>query len=136
MNFFKRTVFDGEQNGMSFFNAKCSIIWAVWSMTMPLLVHSTVISNVNLIFETFNPISMVQFYEFNDKEFNISDGCIQDMFLYLDGLHRDIFWAVKCESIINFGFLLWSLEFKVVFGVLLLGKLMFFFYWTYGGSIV
>lgn len=64
------------------------------------LVHiseSTIISNVNLIFETFNPISMVQFYEFNDKEYNITDSCIQDMFLYLDGLHRDIFWAVKCK---------------------------------------
>lgn len=60
------------------------------------LVRSTVISNLNLIFETFNPISMVQFYEFNDKGYNITDSCIQDMFLYLDGLHRDIFWAVKC----------------------------------------
>ncbi len=82
-----------------FFKAKLIFVWVILSLTsMPLLlVHSTIISNVNLIFETFNPISMVQFYEFNDKEYNITDSCIQDMFLYLDGLHRDIFWAVKCE---------------------------------------
>lgn len=79
-----------------FFKAKDIIAWMIVSISNPLLVHSTIISNVNLIFETFNPISMVQFYEFNDKEYNITDSCIQDMFLYLDGLHRDIFWAVKC----------------------------------------
>lgn len=76
-----------------FFKIKPIIIWMIVLMSMP--VHSTIISNLNLIFETFNPISMVQFYEFNDKGYNITDGCIQDMFLYLDGLHRDIFWAVK-----------------------------------------
>ncbi len=79
-----------------FLEAKQLMVWMTVSILMrPSIVHSTIISNVNLIFETFNPISMVQFYEFNDKEFNITDSCIQDMFLYLDGLHRDIFWAVK-----------------------------------------
>lgn len=85
-----------------FFKSKHIIIWMILS-----LVHYSepiIISNVNLIFETFNPISMVQFYEFNDKEYNITDSCIQDMFLYLDGLHRDIFWAVKCLYICVFSY--------------------------------
>lgn len=58
---------------------------------------ATLISNMNLVFETFNPVSMVRFFEFNDKGWNISAACIQDMFYYLDGLHRDIGWAVKCK---------------------------------------
>lgn len=77
------------------FKVKRVIIWMTVLLMSMSLVRSTIISNINLIFETFNPISMVQFYEFNDKEYNITDSCIQDMFLYLDGLHRDIFWAVK-----------------------------------------
>lgn len=63
------------------------------------IVSSTIISNLNLMFETFNPLSMVRFFEFNDKGWNISSGCIQDMFLYLDGLHKDVLWAVKCKKI-------------------------------------
>lgn len=57
---------------------------------------ATVISNLNVIFETFGPVSMVRFFEFNDVGWNISEKCIKDMFLYLDGLHKDIAWAVKC----------------------------------------
>lgn len=57
---------------------------------------ATVISNLNVIFETFGPLSMVRFFEFNDVGWNISEKCIKDMFLYLDGLHKDILWAVKC----------------------------------------
>lgn len=72
-----------------------SVLFVVFWSTTP--ATSTLISNLNLIFETFNPISMVRFFEFNDKGWNITDGCIQDMFVYLDGLHKDIFWAVKCK---------------------------------------
>lgn len=57
---------------------------------------ATVISNLNVIFETFGPLSMVRFFEFNDVGWNISEKCIKDMFLYLDGLHKDVLWAVKC----------------------------------------
>lgn len=39
---------------------------------------------------------MVRFFEFNDVGWNISEKCIKDMFLYLDGLHKDMLWAVKC----------------------------------------
>lgn len=56
----------------------------------------TVISNLNVIFETFAPLSMVRFFEFNDIGWNITEKCIKDMFLYLDGLHKDMLWAVKC----------------------------------------
>jgi len=58
-------------------------------------VHGTAISNLNLIFETFSPSSMVRFFEFNDVGWNITEKCIKDMFLYLDSLHKDILWAVK-----------------------------------------
>lgn len=67
------------------------IVMGVWH------VNATTISNLNVIFETFQPMSMVRFYEFNDVGWNISEKCIKDMFLYLDGLHKDILWAVKCE---------------------------------------
>ncbi|XP_055303582.1 nose resistant to fluoxetine protein 6-like [Sitodiplosis mosellana] len=56
---------------------------------------ATVISNLNVIFETFGPLSMVRFFEFNDIGWNITEKCIKDMFLFLDGLHKDIKWAVK-----------------------------------------
>lgn len=69
----------------------CSIV------TWPPRLSATLISNVNLVFETFDPVSMVRFFEFNDKGWNISGGCIQDMFYYLDGLHRDVGWAMRCE---------------------------------------
>lgn len=57
---------------------------------------TTVISNLNVIFETFGPLSLVRFFEFNDVGWTISEKCIKDMFLYLDGLHKDVLWAVKC----------------------------------------
>lgn len=59
------------------------------------LSGGTVISNLNVIFETFAPLSMVRFFEFNDVGWTISEKCIKDMFLYLDGLHKDVLWAVK-----------------------------------------
>lgn len=61
------------------------------------LIACTVISNLNVIFETFSPLSMVRFFEFNDNGWNITEDCIKDMFLYLDALHKDVLWAVKCK---------------------------------------
>lgn len=61
-------------------------------------VASTVISNLNVVFETFSPLSMVRFFEFNDNGWNITEDCIKDMFLYLDALHKDVLWAVKCMT--------------------------------------
>lgn len=68
----------------------------VLALTIINQTTATVISNLNVIFETFGPVSMVRFFEFNDVGWNISEKCIKDMFLYLDGLHKDIAWAVKC----------------------------------------
>lgn len=72
-----------------------NLVLFVTLLTLTTTARSTLISNLDLVFETFNPISMVRFFEFNDKGWNISTGCIQDMFLYLDGLHKDVFWALK-----------------------------------------
>lgn len=68
------------------------ILWCILVST----ISATVISNLNVIFETFGPLSMVRFFEFNDVGWNITEKCIKDMFLYLDGLHKDVLWAVKC----------------------------------------
>lgn len=72
--------------------------------------QSTVISNLNLIFETFAPFSMVRFFEFNDIGWNITENCIKDMFLYLDALHKDVQWAIKCQ----FKFTYFSIIFIVI----------------------
>lgn len=85
------------------FNVKWTII--ILFSTTVLQIRGTTISNLNVIFETFQPLSMVRFYEFNDVGWNISEKCIKDMFLYLDGLHKDILWAVRCEYIFIFLFL-------------------------------
>lgn len=68
--------------------------------------HGTSISNLNVIFETFSPTSMVRFFEFNDVGWNITEKCIKDMFLYLDGLHKDILWAAKRKLLRNCFFFL------------------------------
>lgn len=76
---------------------RCLTIGAVfWCILVSTAVNGTVISNLNVIFETFGPLSMVRFFEFNDIGWNITEKCIKDMFLYLDGLHKDVLWAVKC----------------------------------------
>lgn len=82
------------------FHASFSLVGLLIVGTMASGAGATLISNLNLLFETFNPLSMVRFFEFNDKGWNISSGCIQDMFLYLDGLHKDTRWAVKCKSVL------------------------------------
>lgn len=79
------------------FNVKWTII-ILFSTTVSQICGTT-ISNLNVIFETFQPLSMVRFYEFNDVGYEISEKCIKDMFLYLDGLHKDILWAVRCKYI-------------------------------------
>lgn len=55
------------------------------------------IFSVNSLFEVFSPISLVRFFEFSDQGWNISEGCIKDMYVYLDGLQTDKLWAMKCK---------------------------------------
>lgn len=61
------------------------------------LVDGVVIPHLNYLFETFTPYSMVRFFEFSDIGWNISEKCIKDMYLYLDGLQKDVPWAIKCK---------------------------------------
>ena len=56
-----------------------------------------IISGISYIFETFNPYSMLRFFEFSDRGWNISEYCLQDMFLFLEGLRKGELWAVKCK---------------------------------------
>lgn len=56
------------------------------------------IANVNYVFETFSPKSLVRFFEFNDFGFNISANCIKDLYVYLDALQKDLMWAFKRKS--------------------------------------
>lgn len=57
----------------------------------------TPIYSINSVFEVFSPMSMVRFFEFSDQGWNISEGCIKDMYIYLDGLQKDQPWALKCK---------------------------------------
>lgn len=76
---------------------KTIILSAILNVLIASEVNGTSISNLNVIFETFSPTSMVRFFEFNDIGWNMSEKCIKDMFLYLDGLHKDVLWATKRE---------------------------------------
>lgn len=50
-------------------------------------VHATTqISNVNYQFELFTPKSLIRFFDFNEGgSVFLSDFCIRDLYLYLDG---------------------------------------------------
>lgn len=55
------------------------------------------ITKINSVFEVFNPIAMVKFFEFSDKGWNISKTCVRDMFWYLEAIQQDYLWPIKCE---------------------------------------
>lgn len=55
-------------------------------------------SHVNYMLEAFNPYSVVRFFEFSDKGWNISENCLKNMYNYLEGLKSGSLWAVKCKS--------------------------------------
>lgn len=54
-------------------------------------------AHVNYMLEAFNPYSVVRFFEFNDKGWNISENCLKNMYNFLEGLRSGALWAVKCE---------------------------------------
>lgn len=60
-------------------------------------IAGTPIYSINSVFEVFSPMSMIRFFEFSDQGWNISEGCIKDMYLYLDGLQKDQPWSLKCK---------------------------------------
>lgn len=54
-------------------------------------------THVNYMLEAFNPYSVVRFFEFSDKGWNISENCLKNMYHYLEGLKNGALWAVKCK---------------------------------------
>ncbi|XP_065365834.1 uncharacterized protein LOC135958842 [Calliphora vicina] len=57
--------------------------------------NAAIITSVNYAFETFSPYALIRFFEFSDKEWNITDKCFRDMYVYVDGLRNGEYWAVK-----------------------------------------
>lgn len=76
---------------------KLSVLLACILILKVKCVRTTVISNVNFMFEVFSPKSMIRFFEFNDMGWNISQDCVKNMYSYLDALQKDYRWAYKCE---------------------------------------
>lgn len=56
-------------------------------------------TQVNYMLEAFNPYSVIRFFEFSDKGWNISENCLKNMYSYLEGLKSGALWAVKCKSL-------------------------------------
>lgn len=73
-------------------NIKCLIILLFVNSCAP-----NSISNVNTVFELFTPKSLIRFFEFNDQGWNITNNCIKDIYLYLDGLQKEKLWAYQCK---------------------------------------
>lgn len=59
-------------------------------------------THVNYMLEAFNPYSVIRFFEFSDKGWNISENCLKNMYNYLEGLKSGALWAVKCKSKLSF----------------------------------
>ncbi|TMW47983.1 hypothetical protein DOY81_006937, partial [Sarcophaga bullata] len=57
--------------------------------------NAAVITSVNYAFETFSPYALIRFFEFSDKEWNITEKCFRDMYVYVNGLRSGEYWAVK-----------------------------------------
>lgn len=55
------------------------------------------VTKITTVLELFNPLSLVKFFEFNDRGWNISGDCIRDMFWYLEAIEQDYMWPIKCE---------------------------------------
>lgn len=58
--------------------------------------NAGIITSVNYAFETFSPYALIRFFEFSDKEWNITEKCFRDMYVYVGGLRNGDYWAVKC----------------------------------------
>lgn len=63
--------------------------------------NAAIITSVNYAFETFSPYALIRFFEFSDKEWNITEKCFRDMYVYVDGLRNGEYWAVKCRCLSN-----------------------------------
>uniref|UniRef100_A0A1I8NMU5 Nose resistant-to-fluoxetine protein N-terminal domain-containing protein n=1 Tax=Stomoxys calcitrans TaxID=35570 RepID=A0A1I8NMU5_STOCA len=57
--------------------------------------NAAIITSVNYAFETFSPYALIRFFEFSDREWNITQTCFRDMYVYVQGLRNGEYWAVK-----------------------------------------
>ncbi|KAI8122686.1 Nose resistant to fluoxetine protein 6 [Lucilia cuprina] len=57
--------------------------------------NAAIITSVNYAFETFSPYALIRFFEFSDKEWNITEKCFRDMYVYVNSLRSGEYWAVK-----------------------------------------
>ncbi|XP_058974424.1 uncharacterized protein LOC131800755 [Musca domestica] len=86
---------------------KCSLVsrFPVQLVAVCFLVASTtrlgvysnaaIVTSVNYAFETFSPYALIRFFEFSDKEWNVTQTCFRDMYVYVQGLRNGEYWAVK-----------------------------------------
>ena len=58
------------------------------------------VTKITTVLDLFNPISMVKFFEFSDRGWNISGECIRDMFWYLEAIEQDYLWPIKCKLLV------------------------------------
>lgn len=85
-------------------NTRLSFKFLIFAGTFSLLIerqfvssNAAVITSVNYAFETFSPYALIRFFEFSDKEWNITEKCFRDMYVYVNGLRSGEYWAVKCK---------------------------------------
>ncbi|XP_037888979.1 uncharacterized protein LOC119637197 [Glossina fuscipes] len=62
---------------------------------MVVIANAPIITSVGYAFETFTPYAMIRFFEFSDKEWNITENCFSDMYEYVEGLRHAEYWAIK-----------------------------------------
>lgn len=55
------------------------------------------VTKITTVWELFNPISLVKFFEFSDRGWNVSGECIRDMFWYLEAIEQDYEWPIRCK---------------------------------------
>lgn len=60
--------------------------------------EAPIVTSVGYIFETFTPYALIRFFEFSDKEWNITENCFADMYEYIEGLRHGEYWALKCNT--------------------------------------
>uniref|UniRef100_A0A1A9W9H3 Nose resistant-to-fluoxetine protein N-terminal domain-containing protein n=1 Tax=Glossina brevipalpis TaxID=37001 RepID=A0A1A9W9H3_9MUSC len=51
---------------------------------MLVIANAPIITSVGYAFETFTPYAMIRFFEFSDKEWNITENCFSDMYEYVE----------------------------------------------------
>lgn len=60
--------------------------------------EAPVVTSIGFMFETFSPYTLIRFFEFSDREWNITEGCFADMYEYVEGLRHNEYWALKRKT--------------------------------------